>query len=198
MESGRVRATVKRSRNVNTFAELSWANWVLLENTEQQREGWFYECLTTIVMAAFKFEAYLNHVGAAVFPSYWKELERLSHIQKRNIICAHLRIVKADGERPWQTLNDLFKFRNWVAHGRSEILDPPEALERGELEQLRRNKPLAAWEKLCTTEFARRAYEDTEAIMRLIHSAAGLDEADLRRSGDSYTIRDVKRLDSDE
>ena len=52
------------------------------------------------------------------------------------------------------------------------------------------------WEEHCTLEFARRAYEDTEAIMRQIHLAAGLDEADLRRSGHSYTISDVTRLSS--
>ncbi len=194
MGTGRVKAKVKRWRNVNTSAELSHANWVLLENTEQKREGWFYECLTTIVVAAFKFEAYLNHVGKALFPSFWSEMERLPHKQKRKIICAHLRIVEADGERPWRTLGDLFRFRNCVAHGKSEILDPSQVVEFGEIEDLRRKRPLTEWEERCTIEFARRAYEDTEAIMRKIHLAAGLDEADLRRSGHSYTISNVEKL----
>ncbi len=194
MGTGRVKAKVKRSRDVNTSAELSHANWVLLQNTEQKRDGWFYECLTTIVVAAFKFEAYLNHVGKALFPSFWSEMERLSHKQKRRIICAHLHILEADGKRPWQTLGDLFRFRNCVAHGRSEILDPPEVVEVGEIEDLRRKKPLTKWEEGCTIEFARRAYEDTEAIMRQIHLAAGLDEADLWRSGHSYRISIVEKL----
>lgn len=194
MATRRVRALVKHSRNVNTFAELSHANLVLLENTEQRREGWFYECLTTIVVAAFKFEAYLNHVGKAIFPSYWSEMERLSHKQKRKIICAHLHIVEADGERPWNTLGDLFRFRNCVAHGKSEILDPPEVAESGEIEELRRKMPLAEWEERCTIEFAERAYEDTEAIMRQIHLAAGLNKAELLRSGHSYTISEVEKL----
>ena len=34
--------------------------------------------------------------------------------------------------------------------------------------------------------------------MRIIHSAAGLDEADLRRSGHSYTISGVEKLPRDE
>lgn len=196
MGTERVRATVKRSRAVNTFAELSHANRVLLENTEQKREGWFYECLTTIVIAAFKFEAYLNHVGDKLFPDFWNDMELLSHARKRNIICAHLHIERADGERPWQTLIDLFRFRNYVAHGRSEALDPPEVVEVGEIEQLRRNKPLTAWEKLCTIEFARRACEDTDAIIRQIHKAAGLDDAGLRSQGWSYTIANAEGLGS--
>ena len=198
MGTGKVQATVRRSRQVNTFAELSHANRVLLENAEQKREGWFYECLTTIVMAAFKFEAYLNHAGKAIFPSSWNKMERLSHREKRKRICAHLHIVEADGESRWQTISDLFTFRNSVAHGKSEVLDPPEAVEVGETEQLRRKKPLAAWEQLCTVDFARRAYEDTEIVMKQIHSAAGLDEADWRRSGHSYSIRNVVEFPSKE
>jgi hypothetical protein len=158
----------------------------------------YCECLTTIVIAAFKFEASLNHVGKGIFASTWNKMERLSHTQKRKNICAHLCIAQEDDKRPWQTIGDLFKFRNWVAHGRSEVLDPPEAVEVGEIEQLRRKKPLTAWENLCTIEVARRAYEDTEAIIKQIHSVAGLDEADLRRSGHSYTISDVKNLGSEE
>ena len=100
MGTGRVKAKVKRWRAVNTSAELSHANWVLLENTEQQRDGWFYECLTTLMVAAFKFEAYLNHVGKALFPTFWSEMERLPHKQKRKIICAHLHIVEVGSEPP--------------------------------------------------------------------------------------------------
>lgn len=95
-------------------------------------------------------------------------------------------------------LGDLFSFRNCVAHGKSEILDPPEVVEVGEIEGLRRKRPLMEWEKRCTIEFARRAYEDTEAIMRQIHLAAGLDEADLWRSGHSYRIGNVEKLSEEE
>ena len=194
MTPARVRATVKREREVNAFAELSHANWVLLENTEKQSEGWFYECMTAILMAAFKFEAYLNHLGAILFP-YWDQMERLPHRRKLNIICSHLRIDRATGERPYQTLTDLFRFRNAVVHGRSEYLDPPESVEVGQIEELRRKKPLTCWEELCTVEFARQTYEDTEAIVEQMHTSAGLEVADLRHSGHSYTIKNAQETD---
>ena len=167
---------------------------MLLENTKEQREGWFYECMTTILMAAFKFEAYLNHAGAAIFP-YWDEMERLPHKNKLSIICSHLGGKKTSGERPFQTLINLFDFRNAIAHGKSEFLDPPECIEVGDVEKLRRKKPLTGWEQLCTIEFAERAYEDTEVIMKLIHAAARLDDDELHHSGHSYVIKDVKELD---
>jgi hypothetical protein len=194
MDDERVRATVKREREVKTFAELSNANWVLLENIEEQREGWFYECMTAILISAFKFEAYLNHVGASLFP-YWAEMERLPHKNKLNIIRTHLNIEKADGKRPYQTLKNLFTFRDAVAHGKTEYIDPPESVEVGHMEELRRKKPLTRWEELCTIEFAKRAYEDTETIIKQIHSTAGLNIADFRRSGHSYTIKDVQKFD---
>ena len=115
MTTRKVCARVKRSRIVRTFAELSHANRILLENAEQERDGWSDECLTTIVIAAFKFEAYLNHVGKALFPSSWQKMERLSHAHKRKAICTHLGIAETSGTRPWHTVSDLFTFRNSVA-----------------------------------------------------------------------------------
>ncbi len=194
MDDERVRATVKRERKVNTFAELSHANWVLLENTVEQREGWFYECMTAILISAFKFEPYLNHVGAILF-TYWDEMERLPHKNKLNIIRSHLDIKKEDGKRPYQTLKNLFYLRDAVAHGKTEYLSPPDSVEVGHIEEIRRKTPLTRWEELCTIDFAKQAYEDTETIVGQIHSKAGLDVTDLRRSGHYYEIKDEQKID---
>jgi hypothetical protein len=196
MANGRVRARVKRERYVKTFAELSHANWVLLENVEQQPSGWFYECMAAILTSAFKFEAYLNHVGEATFP-YWAEMERLPHKAKLNIIRKHFGLASRDGCRPYQTLTDLFRFRDALAHGKSEYLDPPETIEIGHAEELRRKKPLAQWEELCTMDFAKRAYEDTEEIIRQIQESAGLDISDLFCGGHSYKLSDMREIDTE-
>ncbi len=195
MTDERIKATVRRSRNVKPFAGLSNANNVLLTNTKEKRDGWFHECMAAILMAAFKVEAYLNHVGAALFP-YWEEMERLPHKAKLNIIRSHLGIDKTDGERPYQTLTDLFCFRDAIAHGKNESLAPPETTEVGTLEEIRRRKPLTRWEELCTIEFAQRAYEDTEEIIKQIHNDAGLDEADLYHiEVQGYSISNVRKHD---
>jgi hypothetical protein len=194
-EEERVRATVKRERHVTAFAELRSANYALLKNTRQQKPGWLYECMTTIITSAFKIEAYLNHVGAALFP-FWDQMERLPHSAKLNIIRSQLGIEIADGRRPYQTLTQLFLFRDALAHGRDEHLDPDEVTEVGTIEELRRKKPLTRWEELCTLDFAERAYADTEEIIKQIHLIAGLPEADLFRCGHFYTIKDVTELGS--
>ena len=191
MKNAKVRAIVNRRRDVNTFAKLSHANYILLENTEKKNDGYFYECMATILMSAFKFEAYLNHLGVILFP-YWNEMERnLAYKAKLNIIRSHLKIKKTDGERPYQTLKDLFRFRNDVVHGKSEFLTET-VEEEGSIEELRRKKPLTQWEKLCTIEFAKRSYKDTEKIVREIHEKAGLDEFELYHPVNSYTIQRLK------
>ncbi len=47
---------------------LSHGNGVLLENAEECRPGYHYETLASLIPAAFKFEAFLNHIGSLVLP----------------------------------------------------------------------------------------------------------------------------------
>jgi hypothetical protein len=188
MTDRQIIARVKRKREFRAFAELSHADWVLLENAREQREGWLYECMASILISAFKVEAYINHAGKALFP-YWDEMDRLPVKSKLNIIRSHLGMDTKDGQRPFQTLHDLFEFRNDLAHCRDEILDPPESIEEGDVEEIRRKYPQTSWESKCTVEFAERANKDTEDIIKELHSKAGLPENDLRRAGHGYSLR---------
>ena len=56
----RIKATVTREREVNMFAELSHGHSVLLDNAKQKRDGYLYEAMSCLVIAAFKSEAFLN------------------------------------------------------------------------------------------------------------------------------------------
>jgi hypothetical protein len=188
MADTKIIASVKRTREFRAFAELSHANRVLLENAQEQREGWLYECMASILTSAFKIEAYLNHAGTALFPD-WGKKDRLSVKKKLNIIRSHLGMGIKDEQRPYSTLEDLFRFRNALAHGRDEILDPPESIEEGNVEEIRRKYPQTFWESKCTVEFAERADKDTEDIIKDLHSKAGLPKNDLRRAGRGYSLR---------
>jgi hypothetical protein len=193
MDSRNVKAKVKRERRFHPYGELRHANWVLLENAREKRDGCLYECMTAILMSAFKFEAFLNEVGDRLFP-FWSEMERLPHRRKLAILRSHLGMETGDGERPYQTLRALFRFRNALAHAKPEMLDPPECEEVGEIEELRRKKPLTEWEQRCTLEFAERAFRDTEAISDDILEKAGIDGIEFRSCGHSYSIGDVTEL----
>ena len=144
--------------------------------------------MTVILLAAFKLEAYLNHVGERLFP-YWNEMESLSIKSKLEIIRQHVGLPNTNGERPFQTITPLFRFRNAIAHGKSEFLET-DTEETGTIEELRRRKPLTKWEEWNTLEFAERATSDINDVIEALHSAAGLNADDLRLMGHGYTIYD--------
>jgi hypothetical protein len=185
-----VKARVSRSRDVNMFGELSHANYVLLNNAKRLNVGYFYEIMSCLVIAAFKHEAFINHLGYALLPN-WHELEREKHADKQTAILTKLGLSIDKGQRPFQTLRDLFNARDELAHGKPQTLAHDSLVESGSREEMRRRKPLTKWESLCTITFAQRAYDDTEEIADMLLSTAGLDVHDLRKRGHRYSISDI-------
>jgi len=186
----RERATVTRERDVNVFAELSHGNAVILENAQEKRDGYYYEAIASVVFSAFKFEAFLNHLGDRVLP-FWSELERLPHANKLNALATQLNVSIDRSCRPFQTLTELFRARDGLAHGKPEYIKT-KAVETGTREELRRRKPQAKWETVCNVEFAERAHRDTEQIAETLWEAAGFNAADLHQCGHSYSISSVQ------
>lgn len=188
----RIKATVSRFRDINMFGELSHANHVLLENATRQNDGYFYELMSCLVFAAFKHEAFINHLGYALLPN-WNELERERHSDKQDAIFEKLGLTVDKGRRPFQTLHDLFHARDELAHGKPQQLMHESRVETGPREQMRRRTPPAKWESLCTLEFAQRAFDDTEEIAELLWTSAGFDLDYLRARGHSYSISEIPR-----
>jgi hypothetical protein len=128
--------------------------------------------LRSIVLTAFAFEAYLNHVGPQVL-SCWGSLERLSPNSKLHLLCETLKVSLpgTTGERPLQS--ELFKFRNTLAHGRSETIIPePKSVSVDELEAHRTERLASDWERLIENcDFAKRAREDVETVLKLLQAA---------------------------
>lgn len=176
------------------FGELSQTNLVLLQNARHLNPGYFCEFMSCLVFAAFKHEAFINHIGPRLFDD-WNERQSLDAKQTR--VLTHLRITVDKGKRPFQTLGELFKARNQLAHGQPANLTHIHKIERGTREQIRQTKPLALWEKACTLEFAERAYEDTEKIAELVWEAGGFDLYELRRRGHSYSIEEIRDHEGD-
>ena len=176
------RTEIKRERQVNTFNDLLNANWHMLEIARKGDAGCFYDYMSSLIFSSFTFEAYLNHVGQRLFP-FWKDIDSISHRSKLNVICKQLGIKPDFSIRPYQTLRKVFKFRNAIAHGKSEFIDKnPEAV-KGEIEKIKRSHPLTEWEELCTLKNAEDAYEDISLIMNKIHPRAGLGQNPLADSG---------------
>lgn len=161
---------VSKKRTINTYAMLWWCSRGLLlyEQAEQKKPYWLW--MGSLIFTAFSFEAYLNHIGKILF-TCWNRLERLSPDSKLDIVCEKLGILLPIGERPRQTIKGLFKFRNELAHGKTNIIEPDDTILDGDqyTGDLIEDFPETKWEKYCNISNAERAREDIEKVMQLIH-----------------------------
>lgn len=169
-------AKVTKKRRIHTYAELWRGSKVLLllarEQAEQKGSYWLW--MGSLILTAFSFEAYLNHIGPKIFKSWKGALERVPPKGKLDVVCEKLEIDLPKGKRPRKTVSWLFEFRNKLAHGRTETLEEKEALHHGDhydLYEFLGKPPLTVWEKDCTEDNALRAQEDIQQVMELINEA---------------------------
>ena len=169
------KALISKERTIHTYSELWHASYCVLEAGIREPRGSSWQFLSSAVLTAFAFEAYLNHVGPSVI-SCWSQLERLPPWAKFQLLCETLNVKFADGsgKRPLQTIVKLLDFRNTMAHGRSEEIKPKDEIRdvNDKLDNYLGQRPLADWEELIQTyTFAKRAREDVEAVLKKLHNA---------------------------
>lgn len=83
-------AVYEKTREVYTFVGLMDGADILIKNAEHQLEGNFFKTMNALLLTAFTFEAYLNHLGDKTF-IFWKEIETVKVLDKYVIICKILR-----------------------------------------------------------------------------------------------------------
>ena len=167
---------VTKERNVTTYAEMWHTSYCLLVKGQEELRMSVHQFRASLIFSAFTLEAYLNHIGSKTF-SCWEDLERLSPKEKLNVIADRLDVEIDYGKRPWQIMKKLFQFRNDIAHGKSikvksEKILPLENHSDDDFHELFER---TRWEKYCTEKNALRAREDVEAIVKIMHRAAGFE-----------------------
>jgi hypothetical protein len=168
----KVKAEIKRERRINTYADLAHGNRILLDRTKEKRDGYFYEAMASLIFSAFTLEAYLNHLGQLLLP-YWDQIEQIPPSQKLSVITSHLKAPRDDGKRPYQTLNELFRFRNAIAHGKSRILKTTKVVEI-DTDSIPFDQMKSKEDEYCTIQNADRALKDVEEIIKSLHKLAKL------------------------
>ena len=152
-----------------------------------------YHCMNVMLYSCFCMEAYLNYLVMMKYEEGWsenrfsnknklkgwREYERKASMEDKLEDIANKIHYKPDkGKRPFQTLKKMIQFRNAVVHAKVETL------EENSLQPIdvitNPNKlpctPKTEWEKLFTEEEAKWFYEDTEAMIRILHEKAELGE----------------------
>jgi hypothetical protein len=167
------KAVVTQDREVRTYSELWYASQKMMEAGIREPVGSAWHFLSSLVLTAFAFEAYLNHIGPTLLKC-WESVEYLSLANKLDLICELLNVQVPDkGKRPGQTIEKLFKFRNTLAHGRTEtVTAPSKRMDPDYVDQHFMQRPLTWCEKLIRDgKFARQAREDVEVVVKMIHDA---------------------------
>ena len=173
------------TREVRTYADLAHGANVLLEKAKSDAQGSYYTTMGALLLTAFTFEAYLNHLGKET-TKFWDEIESIRTMHKYTVLCRNLSIDPDYSRRPYQTLNQLFKFRNAIAHGKSTVIEETRKVPLGS--DLMQFQPKAHWEEFCTIENAVRSKEDVSAIIHELHSAAGLGAFPFQHGAGSGTL----------
>jgi len=177
----------KGEREVRTYSELHHATRMLIKTSHEHIPGNAYTVMSALILEAFTFEAYLNHLGERHF-NLWTEDERIPWRQKFDMIRDKVDLKRIDGtRRPYSTLYQLFWFRNVLAHGRTEtfreefqVAEPPPLAW-----------PKSDWEKYLTHDNAIVGREDVETIIHKLHSMAGLGDHPFDAPGASgeFTLK---------
>ena len=168
---------VSKQRHVHPYAELWHASQCVLEIGLRDPIGSSWQFLSSAVLTAFTFEAYLNHIGPQTVDD-WATKERFPVWSKFKHLRKALGVTFPVGKsvRPLKTVVDLFAFRDYLAHGKSHKLSSEKKQSIEEYE--RENADLVGfrlrtdWEScIQTAEFAERARQDVELVIRKLDAA---------------------------
>ncbi|MCL6752415.1 hypothetical protein KBT16_16165 [Nostoc sp. CCCryo 231-06] len=186
-------------RNVNTFMYLKKASHILLNQAKTNEEGSFYNYMTSMLTSAFYLEAYLNHSGFKFYcvknitenESYWKDFERLNPEEKlkkwSEIIC-----LKIDhGRRPFQTFKEIFKFRNKLVHGKTEIINVNQ-IQKASEEYTYTQLPKLNWEKMVNMQTAERFLNDAIKMVEILNKEAGFSSTELYTLASTSTVSQLR------
>jgi hypothetical protein len=123
------------------------------------------------VFAAFAVEAFLNHLGQRRV-SDWEAFERkLGPREKLLLLKQALHLSVDQATRPFQTLNDMLRLRDALAHGKTVTVTSDMIVEDPYDESAR--YPAPNWKKLCSLASVARMVEDARAMVQELNSQSG-------------------------
>lgn len=168
------KARVKKQRDVRIHAELWHTANCLLEAGQKNAKASGHQFRASLVFRAFYVEAFANWLGQHLVP-HWAYLERLKPREKLDLLNDLIHLSPDYGLRPWQIVKELFAFRNYLGHGKPEIIETEGLEDLNEfLDGKLGNIAQTEWEQFGTEANAVRAREDVEQIAKLMYEKANV------------------------
>jgi len=177
---------VEGKREVKTYAYMRMSARHSLDCATNNKEGSFYQLISSLMFSAFTLEAYMNHLGSESI-EYWEQIESIRYLDKLKVLYLRLGLDFDKSRRPLQTIVQLVKFRNLMAHGKTErifgskMITTPSLGPGNELVE-------AEWEKFCNEREAQRSLKDVSEIVEVLNKAAGNSADMLWSLGSSSSV----------
>jgi len=133
--------------------------------------------MTSMLLSSFCLEAYLNHLAMMKHGGDWRSFERSSSPDEKLKVLAEKIGYHLDlGVRPFQTFSTIFKFRNAIAHAKTEHVQAKSKMALTDFIASDKipPEPLTEWEKHLTPKMARRFLDDSLEMIKELHKTAGL------------------------
>jgi hypothetical protein len=141
------------------------------KQAKENVEGSLFNCLSAQLLSAFTLEAFLNHVGQKNI-KLWNILEKkLQPAEKLEFICNEICFKPDFSRRPFQYLKQIFGFRNYMVHGKTETETVEEIQLLSDDEKIKR--PKLYLDKNCNMLIAERTLQDTKDIIEIISNTLG-------------------------
>lgn len=176
-----------------TFAHLWAATERMFELAEDEKNYQLrYMTMSSMLYCAFTIEAFLNHVGSLLSKNWHGKESRLNPKKKLSRIEELLNTTFNRSKRPFQTFHDIFNYRNWLVHGKTEEVLEPTIIQidigpEFEFE--------SQWEKYTTFENAKRFTKDTYSMMNKIFHVKRLESSGIwTLGGATYSNSERMRL----
>jgi hypothetical protein len=177
---------IKKKRDYRPHSEAIHGARVLLQLSDEHKKGIYYEWMGSLLLSAFAYEGYLNFLGRKLFPS-WEDFERqMSWQSKTKLIADQVNLKLNEGTEPFQTVKQLFRFRDQIAHPKPKELEEEyetksEAIGFDFYEIAKSDE-----EKFCSKENAKLCIERVEQMMELIFTHARTKYES--KTGDSFFL----------
>ena len=179
---------VKKQRDYRPHYEAMHGARVLLRLSGEQKKGRFYQWLGSLLLCAFAYEGYLNFLGRKLFAS-WEDFERqLSWHSKTKLIADHIALKLDEGAEPFQTVKQLFKFRDQIAHPKPKELEEEFETTSENLESVFYEITKSDEEKFCSKEKAELCIERVEQMMGLLFDQARAKHESVNKYDDSFFL----------
>ncbi len=171
MTRARKKYRIQASTTTNTYVYCRIAARNALKKAQEQELGRFYFAMMAGVFATFTVEGYLNHLGQKRVRD-WSDLERkLGPREKLLLLRGVLNLSVDFTRRPFQTLNNMLRLRDALAHGKTLTTTNDVLVADPDDEKARYPQP--DWKKLCMLGSVERIVEDAEKIVRHLCTQSG-------------------------